>query len=81
MGYKTPETVSFSGALLEKMKLEGSVSQAVLDALRAEAEKYKELPSLVVTNQKLLAASGNPHDYTSMGPYWWPDPDSPNGLP
>ena len=81
MGYKTPETVSFSGQLLKQMKEEGQVSQAVLDALRAEAEKYKDQPSLVVTNKKLRAVSGNPHDYTSMGPYWWPDPDSPNGLP
>ena len=81
MGYKTPETVSFSGQLLEKMKAEGTVSQAVLDVLREKAEQYKDAPSLVVVDQKVLAVSGNPHDYTSVGPYWWPDPDSPNGLP
>ena len=27
------------------------------------------------------ASSGNPQDYTSMGPYWWPDPDKADGLP
>ncbi|WP_372775089.1 alginate lyase family protein [Mangrovibacterium sp.] len=25
--------------------------------------------------------SGDKHDYMSIGPYWWPNPDSPNGLP
>ncbi|MBP9721670.1 MAG: alginate lyase family protein [Gammaproteobacteria bacterium] len=23
----------------------------------------------------------DPHDYLSFSPYWWPDPNSPNGLP
>ncbi|WP_194766566.1 alginate lyase family protein [Tamlana sp. I1] len=25
--------------------------------------------------------SGNKHDYMSIGPYWWPNPESENGLP
>jgi hypothetical protein len=25
--------------------------------------------------------SGNKHDYMSIGPYWWPDPSKPDGLP
>ena len=24
---------------------------------------------------------GDIHDYSSQGPYWWPDPESPDGLP
>ena len=27
------------------------------------------------------APSGSLHDYFSQGPYFWPDPASPNGLP
>jgi hypothetical protein len=33
------------------------------------------------TRKTLLAASGDTHDYVSMGPYWWPDPSKPDGLP
>jgi len=34
-----------------------------------------------VTDKKRLAPSGDPHDYMSFGPYWWPDPAKPDGLP
>jgi hypothetical protein len=28
-----------------------------------------------------LPPSGDRHDYWSIGPYWWPDPAKPDGLP
>ena len=28
-----------------------------------------------------LPPSGDKHDYMSVGPYWWPDPSKPDGLP
>ena len=28
-----------------------------------------------------MPPSGDIHDYTSMGPYWWPDPEKEDGLP
>ena len=31
-----------------------------------------------VTYYPSKAASGNPHDYYSEAPYWWPDPKDPN---
>lgn len=34
-----------------------------------------------VTFKKMLPPSNNKHDYMSMGPYWWPDPEKPDGLP
>jgi len=34
-----------------------------------------------VTGKKRLPPSGDKHDYLSMGPYWWPDPSKPDGLP
>jgi len=34
-----------------------------------------------VTQKTALPASGNPHDYFSVGPYWWPNPATPDGLP
>ncbi|MDB5083561.1 MAG: hypothetical protein JWN30_447, partial [Bacilli bacterium] len=34
-----------------------------------------------VTDKKTLPPSGDKHDYISMGPYWWPNPETDNGLP
>lgn len=46
-------------------------AQAVL----AAGQRYS------VTFNDRLPPSGNRNDYYSTGPYWWPDPDSPDGLP
>lgn len=34
-----------------------------------------------VTFKNLVPPSGSKNDYMSMGPYWWPDPEKPDGLP
>lgn len=34
-----------------------------------------------VMDKTKVAASGNKHDFFSFGPYWWPDPQKPDGLP
>jgi hypothetical protein len=34
-----------------------------------------------VTQKKLIPPSGDRHDYMSIAPYWWPNPDTVNGLP
>lgn len=34
-----------------------------------------------VTEKAALPPSGDPHDYQSLGPYWWPNPDTTDGLP
>lgn len=34
-----------------------------------------------VMHKKQVPPSGDKHDYMSIGPYWWPDPSKPNGLP
>ena len=34
-----------------------------------------------VVYKKLVPPSGDPHDYMTMGTYWWPDPSKPEGLP
>jgi hypothetical protein len=46
----------------------------------AEADYLKPLPPSV-TDKKFTPPGGDKHDYMSIGPYWWPDPNSPNGLP
>ncbi|MBL9201762.1 MAG: alginate lyase family protein [Opitutaceae bacterium] len=50
-------------------------------ALRAEADRLLNLKPASVLDSPGVAASGDPHDYYSAGPYWWPDPAKPDGLP
>lgn len=75
------DAVSFSLSELKRMKDEGLVSKETLDALRRKADGILTKPLYAVTKRKLRAPSGNPHDYTSMGTYWWPNPNTADGLP
>lgn len=46
-----------------------------------EANQALEHPLYSVTDKTLTPASGNKHDYYSFGPYWWPNPDTKDGMP
>jgi len=52
-----------------------------LDALFAEADRALRVGPFSVMEKELVPPSGDKHDYMSIGPYWWPDPQQPNGLP
>ena len=62
-------------------KREAGVSERLLEVLRKKADAIVEAGVLDVTQRTLRAPTGNPRDYTSMGPYWWPNPDTKDGLP
>ena len=81
MVISVPNTVTYSGESLARMKTNGEVPSEVLSALRQKADALLDAPFLSVVDRRLHAPSGNLHDYASMGPYWWPDPDTENGLP
>jgi hypothetical protein len=38
-------------------------------------------PMITITENENLQASKDPHDYFSIGRYFWPDPSKPDGLP
>jgi hypothetical protein len=46
-----------------------------------DAEAAMKSGPYSVTYKNLLPPSGSKHDYMSMGPYWWPDPEKEDGLP
>jgi len=50
-------------------------------AAMKEAEKALRMKPVSVIDKKVTPDSGDKHDYMSMGPYWWPDPKKPDGLP
>jgi hypothetical protein len=62
------------------MKREG-LSEEMQKSLREKAEAYLSSPLYAVTERMTRAISGNIHDYSSIGTYWWPNPDTPDGLP
>lgn len=74
----SPAALQYSKALLKK----GNPSTLKsYDALIKKADlALSEGPFTVVSKEK-LPPSGNKHDYMSMGPYWWPNPATSNGLP
>ena len=53
----------------------------VFNKLIREADRALTSGTLSVVQKELNPPSGNKHDYMSIAPYWWPNPNTPNGLP
>jgi hypothetical protein len=49
--------------------------------LREDLAEALAVGTLRVTEKKLASPSADPRDYVSRAPYWWPNPDTPDGLP
>jgi len=62
-----------------KIKEKQGIWSRIACELKYKADLAMEEEPLAVTQVKSPAVSGNPHDYFSEGPYWWPNPDDPNG--
>jgi len=52
-----------------------------VDSLKMAADKAMMQGPFSVMQKKMTPPSGDKHDYLSQGPYWWPNPDTPDGLP
>ena len=53
----------------------------VLGNLIANADSALKKDLLSVVSKERFPPSGDKHDYMSVGPYWWPNPDTEKGLP
>ena len=72
------------GALAEaKTRLAGGDQslQPAINSLVKEAEQALQVSPPSVMQKSKMPPSGDKHDYMSVGPYWWPDPSRPGGLP
>ncbi len=49
--------------------------------LEREAKTALDVGPFSVVEKTNIPPSGDKHDYMSIGPYFWPDPGSSNGLP
>jgi hypothetical protein len=54
---------------------------AALAELRKHADRELTIEPLTVVHKPKAPPSGDKHDYVSMAPYFWPDPNKPDGLP
>ena len=65
-----------------KMQIDKQPYQSAYDALIKKADLYQLEPHLFVVNDKdHIPASGDIHDYMSIGRYTWPDTTKADGLP
>ena len=46
-----------------------------------DADRSLTSGTLSVVEKELTPPSGDKHDYMSIAPYWWPNPNTPNGFP
>lgn len=51
------------------------------ETLLKRADQHLEMPNPTVMDKPMTPASGDKHDYTSLSRYYWPNPDTPDGLP
>lgn len=66
---------------VEKARSNPTAYGPALDRLRRGVDRALELAPVSVMDKEAVPPSGDKHDYMSQGPYWWPNPDTPDGLP
>lgn len=79
-----PATVYDDPAVLIKAKAElaaGKGPKEALAALEEDAEKAMALAPTSVMEKAKPGPSNDKHDYVSYAPYFWPNPDKPDGKP
>jgi hypothetical protein len=54
---------------------------AALVKLEADARRAMQQKPLTVVSKSVTPPSGDKHDYMTQAPYFWPNPNTPDGLP
>lgn len=65
----------------QKIKLADPSVLPAYHSLIAKANQILNYKEPSVMDKVDIPPSGSKHDYVSLAPYWWPDPNKPNGLP
>jgi hypothetical protein len=65
----------------ERLRAGDARLQPAYAALLRRADQALLTPPRSVVQKTALPPSGDKHDYISMGPYWWPNPNTAGGLP
>ncbi|KAL7811192.1 alginate lyase domain-containing protein [Trichoderma aethiopicum] len=82
---KVPNTVVIDGWRLVDAKtrllLGDRELKTALKHLTAQADSWLSQGPWTVTAKAKPPPNGTIHDYSSQAPYWWPNPDTPDGCP
>lgn len=65
----------------ERLRQQDPELAAAAATLRKNAQELLRKGPYSVVDKRQTPPSGDKHDYMSVGPYWWPNPDTENGLP
>jgi hypothetical protein len=65
----------------DAMRARGANLPAAAAKVREDADRALKLAPVSVTSKPMLPPSGDKHDYMTLAPYWWPNPNTPNALP
>lgn len=80
-----PDTIILSPQVLHETKqrilAHDPAVMPAYEKLINEANRAIDAKAESVILKKRTAPSGDQQDYWSLSPYWWPNPDTPNGLP
>jgi hypothetical protein len=76
---EAPATIEIDGAFLARVRAHPVAE--IVNAARLDAEWAMNVGPYSVMDKQDVPPSGSKHDYVSLAPYWWPNPDSKNGLP
>ena len=72
---------TFLEAVKSEIEKNNSFFVSAYNTLISEANKELNKAADPVTNKTQTPPSGSKNDYLSLAPYWWPDPNKPDGLP
>ena len=79
----TPSLLLGQGDQLPRVKVALAAGNphlvAALKEIVEDADAALEQPVTNVVDEGALPPSGDPHDYYSYSPYWWPNPENPDG--
>lgn len=80
---RSPRVFLMNAGALQRARAEArtDAKRPIFEALRREADRDLDRPLASVMDKSQTPPSGDKHDYMSLAPYWWPNPDTPNGLP
>ncbi len=68
-------------AAKQKLLARDKALSAAMERLRGEADLALQAGPLSVMDKSIIPPNGDKHDYMSLATYWWPDPNSEDGLP
>ena len=80
-----PKVITLDDAYLslsrDRLKADDASLKPAYDALIVKANKALAAKLETVMDKSAMPLSGDKHDYISMGPYWWPNPNTSDKLP